>query len=85
MLDVKDLAEQDTSLKKASSREYAGPCPSPECGKKTDGFRVRCDEHGHWAFMCRGCWDARETLPDGIENVVGEMQLPISHITDILA
>src|SRR6266550_3344359 len=64
MLNVKDLAEQDTSLKKESSREYAGPCPSPECSKKTDGFRVRSDEYGHWAFMCRGCWDARETLPD---------------------
>lgn len=64
MLSVKDFAEQDTSLKKESSREYSGPCPSPECSKKRDGFRVRCDDHGRWAFMCRGCWDAGETLPN---------------------
>src|SRR5881275_2814228 len=56
MLTVIDLAEQDTRLHRASSREMAGPCPNPECRCNKDGFHVNTsrnpvrkrDEHGQW-------------------------------------
>src|SRR5690348_5541614 len=65
MIDVLSLAELDTKLHKASHREYAGPCPDPSCGCQHDGFRVRWfEDDGRWGFMCRGCWDASEYLPE---------------------
>ncbi|HEX3643567.1 MAG TPA: hypothetical protein VHV10_19950 [Ktedonobacteraceae bacterium] len=63
MINVMDLAELDTRLHKASFREFAGPCPNPECGCRTDGFRVQPDKNSgqdgtpRGGFMCRGCWD----------------------------
>lgn len=64
MLDVLSLAEQDTSLKKASTKEQSGPCPNPSCRCQTNGFRVRWDGT-QWRFMCRGCWDSQEILTTG--------------------
>src|SRR5579871_2034670 len=62
MYSVLELAEQDTSLKKVSRNEYAGPCPSCH---GTDRFRVRCNpETGTWAFMCRSCYHPDELLPN---------------------
>lgn len=61
MLDVKDLAEQDTRLKKKSVHEYSGPCPG--CGGN-DRFSVKASGDGLWVFQCRGCWDASESLGD---------------------
>jgi len=62
MLSVLDLAQEDTRIKKKAAKEYAGPCPDPNCGKRTDGFSVRWNGYS-WTFMCRGCWDSSETLP----------------------
>ena len=62
MFTVLDLAQEDTQIKKKSTKEYAGPCPDPTCGKRTDGFSVKWNGYS-WVFMCRGCWDSAETLP----------------------
>jgi hypothetical protein len=40
MINVLDLAEQDTRLHRASARELAGPCPNPDCRCRNDGFHV---------------------------------------------
>jgi hypothetical protein len=61
VLTVFDLAEQDTQLKKASSNEYAGSCPSCH---GTDRFRVKLT-NDRWRFMCRNCWDPQEIHKTG--------------------
>lgn len=50
-LNLVDLVEQHTQLRKVSGREYAGPCPS--CGG-TDRLHVIDDPAGAWWF-CRQC------------------------------
>ncbi len=66
MINVLDLAEQDTRLQKVSVYELAGPCPNPGCARQTDGFRVRPDKNQfgqvdpRGGFMCRGCWDPHQ-------------------------
>ena len=66
MINVMDLAEQDTRLQKVSISEFAGPCPNPGCARQTDGFRVRPeknqfgDAEPKGGFMCRGCWDPHQ-------------------------
>jgi hypothetical protein len=63
MLTVLDLAGENTRLKKKSVREYCGPCPDPNCGCQRDGFSVKHNGYS-WVFMCRGCWDSGEMLPN---------------------
>lgn len=62
-LNLVDLVEQYTQLRKVSGREYAGPCPS--CGG-TDRLHVVDDQAGAWWF-CRQCFPAdngkRHDLP----------------------
>lgn len=50
-LNLVDLVEQYTQLRKVSGREYAGACPS--CGG-TDRLHVVDDQAGAWWF-CRQC------------------------------
>ncbi len=54
-MNVFDLAQIDTRLKKVSHREYAGPCPG--CGGD-DRFHVQPDRKEGGAWMCRKCWPA---------------------------
>lgn len=61
MLNVRELADQDTCLKKKSINEYAGSCPG--CGGR-DRFSIKVDSEGRWVFQCRGCWDASEMLAE---------------------
>lgn len=66
-IDVLFLAEQDIHFnrKKSSRTKKKGPCPNHfkgECSSDDDGFSVELTDDG-WRFMCRGCWDAAEYLP----------------------
>lgn len=62
---VYELAQENTSLKKVSFKEYAGPCP--RCGG-SDRFRVQPGRKDNGAWMCRNCWDpATKGWGDGIE------------------
>ena len=63
---VFDLAQADTSLKKVSYKEYAGPCP--RCGG-SDRFQCTTrPERWQWRVVRRGCWDpALKGWGDGIE------------------
>lgn len=54
-VNVFDLAQIDTRLKKVSHKEYAGPCPG--CGG-SDRFHVQPDRKEGGAWMCRNCWPA---------------------------
>ena len=69
MLNVLDLAQEDTRLKKKATKEYSGPCPDPNCGCQRDGFSVRSNGYS-WVFMCRGCWDSAE-IPSGRDRKRG--------------
>jgi hypothetical protein len=71
MIDVLTLAEEDTNLHRESVREQAGPCPDPHCRCQTNGFRVKWNAE-QWVFMCRGCWDAQDMLPDGRKRGWGD-------------
>lgn len=66
MIDVLLLAEQDTSWNRKAStrRERKGPCPDPNCSRRRDGFSVKQGDNGQWVFMCRGCWDPGDMLPE---------------------
>lgn len=70
-LNLVDLVEQYTQLRKVSGREYAGPCPS--CGG-TDRLHVVDDPAGAWWF-CRQCFPAdngkRHDLP-AFQALVGD-------------
>jgi DNA primase len=62
---VYDLAQEDTSLKKVSYKEYAGPCP--RCFG-TDRFHVQPGRKDNGAWFCRSCWPAEQKgWGDGIE------------------
>ena len=64
-INVFDLAQTDTSLKKVSHKEYAGSCPG--CGG-SDRFHVQPDRRNGGAWMCRNCWPAEtKGWADGIE------------------
>ncbi len=57
VMNVYDLAQTDTSLKRVSHREYAGQCPG--CGG-SDRFHVQPYRREGGAWMCRYCWPAEE-------------------------
>jgi DNA primase len=57
ILNVYDLAQQDTQLRKVSHKEYAGPCP--RC-KGNDRFHIQPYRREGGAWMCRNCWPADE-------------------------
>ena len=64
-MNVFDLAQQDTQLKKVSWKEYAGPCPGCH---GTDRFHVQPHKRDGGAWMCRNCWPAEDRgWGDGIE------------------
>jgi DNA primase len=59
MINVLDLAENDTQLKKAATTgggEYSGSCPF--CGGK-DRFRVQPNKKDGGRWYCRGCGENR--------------------------
>jgi DNA primase len=72
---ILDLVQKHTALKKASSREWAGPCPL--CGG-TDRFRVWPEkgEGGQW--WCRRCNQGGDVLAF-LRKVEG-MSCPEAHI-----
>jgi hypothetical protein len=84
-VDILGLIEPTTTLKKVSSREWAGPCP--KCGGK-DRFRVNLDK----GWFCRQChsdhwgdqidfyvWLNNESWTDSVHRLAGRR--PISNET----
>ena len=85
-VDILDLTEQHTQLRKISANEYEGPCP--KCGGD-DRFHVH---RGKGWFFCRKChlekgdaiefvqWMRAMPFPEAVEQLTGLLPaLPVAH------
>ncbi len=58
--DLATLVARYTTLKRASGREFAGPCPRAGCDADVDGFHVGHERDGvRWWWFCRKCHPRR--------------------------
>lgn len=58
--DMATLVARYTTLKRASGREFAGPCPRAGCDADVDGFHVGRERDGsRWWWFCRKCHPRR--------------------------
>lgn len=58
--DMATLVARYTTLKRASGREFAGPCPRAGCDADVDGFHVGHERDGvRWWWFCRKCHPRR--------------------------
>lgn len=58
-VNLADVVERFTTLRKASGREFYGPCPRAGCDADEDGFHVGRRDNGSWWWFCRKCHGER--------------------------
>lgn len=59
-VNLKNLAEQYTSLTPVGHNVWSGHCPHPDHNDKTPSFRVFKNSNGTWSYRCFGCQDIHE-------------------------
>lgn len=59
-VNLKELAEEYTTLTLAGHNVWSGHCPHPDHDDRTPSFRVYRNSNGTWSFRCFGCQDIHE-------------------------
>ena len=54
-VNLKELAEEYTTLTPAGRNVWSGHCPHPDHNDRTPSFRVFKNNNGSWSFRCFGC------------------------------